>query len=110
MNVRITPKIVANKISGVTLAASLCVALSATPVFAGSIERISVDSGNIQLNYTTFFSQALSDNGRYVVFNANITGGPSDRFNTYLRDRATGITELVSVANDGSADTQGNRA
>jgi len=107
MNVRITPKIVANKISGVTLAASLCVALSANPAFAGSIERISVDSGNIQLNYTTFFSQALSDNGRYVVFNANITGSPSDRFNTYLRDRATGITELVSVANDGSADTRG---
>ncbi len=101
MNVRIIPKIVANKMSGVTLAASLCIALSANSAFAGSIERISVDSGSIQLNHTDV-SPALSGNGRYVVFRAITTSGSFSRTNAYLRDRATGITELVSVANDGS--------
>jgi len=108
METRITPKMTANnKVSGCILAASLCLAFTINPAFAGSIERISVDSGNIQLNYTNFFGQALSDNGRYVVFNANTTNGSSSQSNTYLRDRATGITELVSVANDGSTGANG---
>ena len=102
MKIRIIPEIVAGKMNSATLAASLCIALTANPAFAtGSIERISVDSGNIQLNYTST-APALSDNGRYVVFHAIVTSGGSSQTNAYLRDRATGITELVSVANDGS--------
>jgi len=106
MSTRIIPEIVTNKMSGATLAASLCVALTTNSAFAGSIERISVDNGNIQFNYTDAHHKALSDDGRYIVFNANIASNPTHLVHTYLRDRATGITELVSIANDGS--TSGN--
>jgi len=101
MNIRMIPEIMTSKMSRVSLAASLCIAFTANSAIAGSIERVSVDSGNIQLD-NTGTSPALSDNGRYVVFHAIVTSGSSSRTNAYLRDRATGITELVSVANDGS--------
>ena len=102
MKIRITPEIVTGKMSSITLAASLCIALTANPAFAGSIERISVDSGSIQFNYTTTFNLALSADGRYVVFNANVASGSSSQAHTYLHDRATGITESVTIGNDGS--------
>jgi len=89
------------KVNGSVLAASLCLALTSSPAFAGSIERISVDSGNLQFKSAP--PGAVSDDGRYVVFNAGLVDDePFSPINTYLRDRATGTTELVSIANDGS--------
>ncbi len=102
MKIRIIPEIMAGKMSSVTLAASLCIAFTVNSATAGSIERISVDSGNIQFNYASPLYQALSSDGRYVVFIANITSGSSSQTHAYLRDRATGTTEVVSVGNDGS--------
>jgi len=93
------------KVNGSVLAASLCLALTSSPAFAGSIERISVNSGNIQI-VSTSNSPKASDNGRYISFNAYSTSTPN-QLNTYLRDHVTGITELVSVANDGNAGGHG---
>jgi len=102
MKVRTIPETVTGKMSGVTLAASLCIALTANPVFAGSIERISVDSGGIQINPADADYQVVSDNGRYAIFNARLDSDPASPVNVYLRDRTTETTELVSIANDGS--------
>jgi len=102
MKFRMPPKTIANKIGAAVFAASFCLTLSTNITFAGSIELMSVDSGGLQLRDS--YTSALSDNGRYVVFTANLIGTSSSQVNTYLRDRATGTTELVSVANDGSTN------
>ncbi len=102
MKIRITPKIMTNKMNSITLAASLCVALSISSAIAGSVERISVDSGGIQINPANADYQTVSDNGRYVIFNARLGSDPANPVNVYLRDRTMETTELVSIANDGS--------
>ncbi|NOX91553.1 MAG: hypothetical protein GXP18_03620 [Gammaproteobacteria bacterium] len=102
MRTRIIPEITTNKMSGIAVAVSLCLALAATPTFADSIKRISVDSGSMQFNVLHADYQAMSDDGRYVAFIASLANEPSYRHNVYLRDRTTGTTELVSVANDGN--------
>jgi len=108
MRFRISPKAVAGKIGAAVLATSLCLTFTANMTFAGSIERISVDSGNIQFNTISPFHQTLSNNGRYVAFNASLTGEPYNYINIFLRDRATGTTELVSIGNNGNKNASTN--
>lgn len=74
----------------------------------GSSERVSIASDGSQADFSSF-APSLSDDGRYVTFesqasnlvDADTNGGPD----IFVHDRATGSTELVSVASDGS---QGN--
>ncbi len=76
--------------------------------WGGIIERVSVASDGTQGNDE---SQAvsISDDGRYVAFHSvadNLVAGDTNyAFDVFVRDRLTGLTEMVSVASDG---TQGN--
>lgn len=75
---------------------------------APSTERASVSSAGAEANGPSF-GPALSDDGRYVVFTSDATNlSPSDTNgrDVFVRDRQTGITELVSIASDGA---QANR-
>ncbi|MCC6976606.1 MAG: hypothetical protein IT322_21555, partial [Anaerolineae bacterium] len=77
-----------------------------------ALTRVSVASDGTQGNGASGFAkQAISADGRYVVFSSgasnlvpNDTNGVQDVF---LRDRQTGITSRISVA---SGDTQANGA
>jgi len=51
----------------------------------------------------------VSDDGRYVAFSSINLDGNSN-VNVYTRDRTTGTTELISVANDGNPSTVGSSA
>ena len=71
----------------------------------GTTSRVSVSSAGEQGN-DDGFGGAITDDGRYVLFNSwasNLV--PNDTNNTvdaFVHDRATGITERVSLATDGS--------
>lgn len=76
----------------------------------GITERVSLDSSGSQSNGDCY-SPSISTDGRFVVFSstasnlvANDTNGFSDVF---IRDRATGTTERISVTSSGS-ETDGN--
>jgi Tol biopolymer transport system component len=74
----------------------------------GQTTRVSVASDGTQGDCNSDFP-SLSANGRYVAFDScasNLVSGDSNGFvDTFVHDRATGQTTLVSVASDG---TQGN--
>ena len=75
---------------------------------AGFTERISVNGGEVALTAGAT-APAMSSNGRYVVFDSATTqvfGDPDSSTDSFLRDRVLGTTEVVSVANDGSASNQ----
>lgn len=75
---------------------------------AGFTERISVTSGEAALT-AGGDNAAMSSNGRYVVFDSGTTQipGDSDASNDiFIRDRVLGSTELVSIANNGTASNQ----
>lgn len=71
----------------------------------GTTERVNVASDGSQANDTAE-TPALSADGRYVVFATYASNlVPNDNNNTgdiFVHDRATGTTERVSVASDGS--------
>ena len=74
----------------------------------GSVERVTVDSNENQINDVTEFTghlATISDDGRYVCFRngsaqlvANDTNGEIDVF---VRDRTAGTTERVSLTSGG---------
>ena len=76
-----------------------------------STERVSVSSdGGQPSGLGTSIPEGISSDGRYVALYSNADNlVPNDttrnRFDVYLRDRATGTTELISV---NSAGVQGN--
>jgi hypothetical protein len=74
----------------------------------GQTTRVSVASDGTQGNADSHFP-SLSANGRYVAFdsfaNNLVSGDNNGLVDTFVHDRATGQTTLVSVASDG---TQGN--
>ena len=76
----------------------------------GQTTRVSVASDGTEGNCNSDFP-SLSVNGRYVAFDScadNLVSGDSNGFvDTFVHDRATGQTTLVSVASDG---TQGNES
>ena len=71
----------------------------------GSTERVSVSSSGEQASGQST-TPALSDDGRFVAFAspaANLVAGDDNgRFDVFVHDRATGTTERVSLAADGS--------
>ena len=82
--------------------------LSADAAGPGTTERVSVDSAGVQGNSGSYDS-ATSADGRYVAFTSsasNLVAGDTNGFeDVFVRDRATGTTERVSVD---SAGVQGN--
>ncbi|HWJ62150.1 MAG TPA: DUF4214 domain-containing protein [Acidimicrobiales bacterium] len=74
-------------------------------VNAGFTERISVTGGEAPLTAGAV-TASMSSNGRYVVFDSattQIAGDTDASSDAFLRDRVLGSTEVVSIANDGSA-------
>jgi hypothetical protein len=71
-------------------------------------ERISVASDGTPANHFSY-TPAVTADGRYVAFESYasnlVTGDGNGQMDVFVRDRATGSTERVSVAADG---TQGN--
>ncbi len=72
----------------------------------GHTERISVGNGGTQLNTPSVVSrsQALSGDGRYIVFNtqAPLAAGDTNSFHdVYVRDRQSGSIEWVSTTSAG---------
>src|SRR5262249_55525968 len=79
----------------------------------GTTELVSIDSAGIQADGDSFQS-AVSDDGRFVVFDSAATNLVADDTNghgdIFVRDRQTGTTERVSVDNtgiQGNADSYG---
>jgi len=73
----------------------------------GTTRRVSVSFEGPQGNRTSF-GPAISDDGRYVVFESNAKLAPADTNNftdVYLRDRVAKATRLISVGRNGR---QGN--
>jgi len=79
-------------------------------VVAGTTERVSVNSQGEEGNSSTTLA-SLSANGRFVVFSSFATNlVPDDLngfFDVFIHDRASGITEIVSVSsNEVQGDAQ----
>lgn len=79
-----------------------------TPAAVGTTTRISVSSSGAGGNDQSV-RPSISDNGRYVVFESLasnlVTGDTNDKWDIFVRDRQTNVTERVSVAANGA---QGN--
>ena len=79
----------------------------------GIDERISVDSNEVAANDRSFYADITPD-GRFVAFGSEATnlvpGGSNGQFQLYVRDRLAGITDVVSLASDGSQANQGAEA
>ena len=86
------------------MAMLLCAFLPAVHAFAGYTERISVSSAGVQADG---YSQApsVSGDGRFVAFSSgsgNLVPGVADgQQHVFVRDRATGTTECVSLGPSG---------
>lgn len=73
----------------------------------GTIERVNLGNGAVQPNAVSGYIAALSDDGRYVVFDSaadNLVATPTlSRRQIYLRDRTAGTTTLLSHYGNGAA-------
>lgn len=71
---------------------------------ANTTERVSVGSGGVQANDDSVFPSFSAD-GRYVAFHSIATnlvsGDTNGSADVFLRDRLTGVTELVSLGPGG---------
>jgi Tol biopolymer transport system component len=76
---------------------------------AVTTERVSVATGGIQGNSNSSFP-AISADGRFVAFSSaahNLVSGGTIGANIFVRDRALGTTELVSVSTSGAQSHYG---
>ena len=77
-------------------------------LWTGSIDRASIGVGGVQATQHCGFDW-FSDDGRYVVFecddDALAPGDANGSSDVYLRDRAAGTTELVSLTVAGAVPT-----
>lgn len=72
-----------------------------------TVERVSVKSNGDEIT-GLITTPKISGNGRYVVFHSQDAMVPEDtngKSDIYMHDIDTGITELVSIASDGSIGT-----
>ncbi|HTE17942.1 MAG TPA: hypothetical protein VK689_06140, partial [Armatimonadota bacterium] len=79
---------------------------------SGQIERVSVSSSGAQGNRDSF-NTAISNDGRFVAFASlanNLTVGDDNGIqpDIFVRDRQTGMTELVSVSSTGALTNGGS--
>jgi len=104
-------RILAFAIGGVTL---LVVLLSVTlfrvtsAYSLATIERVSISSNGSESNASSR-APATSGDGRYVAFESSasnlVVGDSNGVSDVFVHDRATGLTERVSVASDGNEGT-----
>jgi Tol biopolymer transport system component len=75
---------------------------------SGATERVSVSSAGDEANFHSHAADISAD-GRFVVFESTATnlvlGDTNGREDVFLHDRASGITERVSVGNAGEEGT-----
>ncbi|MDA3936328.1 MAG: cell wall-binding repeat-containing protein, partial [Actinomycetota bacterium] len=101
----------------ITLALLLVVALVVTVVPAGAAwqsrattERVSLASNGDQPTDGKSVTPVFSADGRYVAFYSSATdlvpGDTNDKFDVFVHDRQTGVTERVSVASNGDEGDQ----
>jgi Tol biopolymer transport system component len=85
--------------------AALLGATVVSSAFAAMTERVSVSSTDAQANSNSLYP-AVSANGRYVAFVSratNLVGGDTNgRYDVFVRDRGSGVTERVSVSTGGT--------
>lgn len=78
-------------------------------LWAGTTERVSVDSSGAQQNWYSGWTPSISGNGRWVAFCSWATnlvpGDTNGAYDVFVHDRWNGKTVRVSV---GAAGTQGN--
>jgi Tol biopolymer transport system component len=71
----------------------------------GTVERVSVDSGELEGNGSSQTPAAISDDGRYVAFTSFATNLDAHDSNAqadvFVRDRVLGTTELASAGANG---------
>src|SRR5207244_1359384 len=71
----------------------------------GETGRVSLSSTGEEANEDSFNS-AVSADGRYVAFDSAasnlVPGDTNDRFDVFVRDRLTGVTERVSLSSTGA--------
>ena len=77
---------------------------------SGTTERVSVDSSEVQADYTSgYATPAISADGRFVAFQSEasnlVSGDTNGAQDIFVRDRQLGTTERVSVDSGG---TEGN--
>ena len=74
----------------------------------GTTERVSVASDGTQANGVSL-TPSISADGRFVAFASHasnlVPGDTNGNVDVFVHDRQTGMSEIVSVASDG---TQGN--
>ena len=73
----------------------------------GTTERVSVDSAGTEANGDSgFFPNAISSDGRFVVFNSTATnlvpGDTNGKSDLFVRDRQLGTTDRVTVSTGGA--------
>src|SRR5438093_3374390 len=96
------------------LAAILVLALLAPQAThaAGTTERVSVDSDEVQATGRSLYPE-ISDDGRYVVFASDASNlvrrDRNSVWDVFLRDRQLGTTERISVSSSG-AEANGDSA
>ena len=75
------------------------------------LERVSVASDGTEGNHASM-SSAVSADGRFVVFQSKasnlVPGDVNNRRDTFIHDRVTGTTQLVSVASGGTQANAGH--
>ncbi len=75
----------------------------------GYVERISVSSAGVEAQGGDSYSQVVTPDGRYVVYNSSasnlVPGDTNGVHDVFLRDRLSGTTERISVS---SAGVEGN--
>lgn len=90
---------------GYVLFTVLCLIGIAVPLFAGTVECISVAPDGTQSNSWCTASSVSSD-GRYVAFSSSssniIPGKSNGHWQLYVRDRLARTTECISLAQDGA--------
>ena len=79
---------------------------------SGSTRRVSVSTSGAEADDTSWGSVALSQHGRYVAFESfarNLVAGDSnDMWDVFVRDRALGTTERVSLSSTGAQGNSGS--
>jgi Tol biopolymer transport system component len=99
------PKILSGLLGPLVLLVVLPAPANAYPR-PGITERVSVASDGAEADAPSFYRAAIGADGRHVAFASGasnlVPGDGNGAQDAFLRDRATGITERVSVASDGA--------
>lgn len=97
------------RLSVVALSLLLLAGLAAHAAIPGTIERVSVATNGRDESYDSAGPLALSADGRYVAFESRGAFSGADlngAYDIYVRDRSSGLTQLVSLGNPATSTGQ----